>query len=150
MIRYSLVCDRDHAFDGWFASSSAYDAQAERGLISCPSCGSVKIAKAIMAPSIACKTPESGAPLPARASMPAALPGGKDVALREMIRGLRAEIARTAQDVGDRFAEEARRIHYGEADGTAIYGRATPEEARALAVEGVGFLPLPLLPEEQN
>ena len=159
MIRYSLACEREHAFEAWFASSSAYDDQRARGLVTCPACGSTEIGKTLMVPALARAAPgEQPAPAaappavppPAPQPAPVALLGEKEKALRAMVRAVRSEVMKHAEDVGDRFADEARRIHHGEAEKKSIYGKATPDEARALAEEGVEFHPLPSLPEEGN
>jgi hypothetical protein len=157
VIRYSLVCHGNHAFEGWFASSSAFDDQKARGLLSCPACGSPAVEKALMAPSIGGtrqNLTEDGAPAVTPqapvADLPVALLGEREVALRAAVKALRQEIAKHSEDVGDRFAEEARKIHYGERDGASIHGRATLDEAVELAEEGVAFLPLPGLADDTN
>ncbi|HVV94991.1 MAG TPA: DUF1178 family protein [Hyphomicrobiales bacterium] len=153
MIRYDLVCAGGHRFDGWFRSSGDFDAQAARRLLSCAVCGSGEVTKALMAPAVATG---SAAPAAEPASPPAApaqevaLVSDEHRRLRRMLVELRAELVKDAVDVGDRFPEEARKIHYGEAEKASIYGRASPEEARRLAEEGVAFHPLPTLPDEQN
>jgi hypothetical protein len=164
MIRYDLACARGHAFDAWFRSSADYDTQAARGLLSCPMCGSAEVEKALMAPAVstsrrrastavAAQAEAAVADTPAPAAAPAepvAVLSEHDLKLRAMVRRLRAELTAKATDVGDRFADEARKMHYGEADRTSIYGRATPDEARALVEEGIEFHPLPGLPDERN
>jgi hypothetical protein len=152
MIRYDLACDNGHGFDGWFRSSEDFDSQAKRQLLACPTCGSVKVAKALMAPALAKGT---AAPAPTPEAAPAAsqevtLVADQHAKLRAMLTELRQELTKNSRDVGDRFAEEARRIHYGEVERSTIHGRATPEEAHALAEEGVSFHPLPPLPDEHN
>jgi hypothetical protein len=153
MIRYGLVCAQGHGFDGWFRSSEDFDAQAARRLLACPLCGSGEVTKALMAPALA----KGDAPAPAEPAPPQASPGrevalvsGEHRRLRKMLTELRAELVKDAVDVGDRFPEEARKIHYGETEKTSIYGRASAEEARGLAEEGIAFHPLPSLPDEQN
>jgi hypothetical protein len=160
MIRYQLKCDKRHEFEAWFASSSAYDRQAKRGLVSCPKCGSAKVQKAMMAPSIAKgsrrrkpeKAPE--APVPqAQPQQPAASDTHRLAAHGDLLgamRKLRAEIEAKSEYVGERFPEEARKIHYEEVPARGIHGEATSEEARALIEEGIEFYPLPGLPEDQN
>jgi len=147
MIRYDLICDKGHAFDGWFRDSAAYDAQAERGLVSCTTCGSVKIEKQLMAPGI-----------PAKANTKSELPktmvaGPVDprlAAMMQMVRDMRKHVEENADYVGDKFAEEARKIHYEEAEQRGIYGEATAEDAKALIEEGIAVHPLPRLPEDGN
>ncbi|HDO52911.1 MAG TPA: DUF1178 family protein [Rhizobiales bacterium] len=131
MIRYRLKCDKAHEFDGWFANSGAFDEQVDQGQLSCPRCGSIQVIKALMAPSIARsgKSANRGA---------------------EALRKARDEMLRNADNVGDEFACEARKIHYKDAEPRGIYGRATDEEAKALREEGVDFYPLPTLPEDHN
>lgn len=155
MIKYSLVCVAAHEFDSWFPSSESYEAQHARGLVTCPVCGSPKVEKALMAPQVARKDRR---PEAAPVSNEAAAPGPEQVAmvspaekeLRARIRELREELMKTADPVGDRFAEEARKIHYGETEFRSIYGQATPEEAKELAEEGIAFHALPVLPDERN
>jgi hypothetical protein len=159
MIRYRLKCDRRHEFEAWFASGAAYDRQAKRGQVSCPRCGSDKVQKTLMAPSIAKSTkrkrvekaPERVAELAEAAS--AQLETHRVAAhgdLAAAMRKLRAEIEAKSEYVGLRFPEEARKIHYDEAPARGIHGEATSEEARALIEEGIEFFPLPVLPEDQN
>lgn len=141
MISFSLSCDNDHEFDGWFRSNDDFEAQKKRGLVSCPVCHSTRIDKALMAPAVA-----SG-----RDSGKVALAMGEDqrkamVRLKQMVERMRAE----ADYVGDKFAEEARKIHFGEVQARGIYGEATLDEARNLAEEGVEFMPLPTFPDDKN
>jgi hypothetical protein len=134
MIRYALTCDKVHDFEGWFANSGAYDKQAVRGLIECPHCGSVEISKAPMAPGIA------------RGKKSAK--GTSEIV--EALRHVREHVMKNADNVGDEFASEARKIHREEIEPRGIYGKATTEEADALSEEGVEFHPLPVLPEDHN
>lgn len=140
MIRYALACAAGHGFDGWFRSSEDFDSQADRHLLSCPVCGSARVDKAMMAPAVntAEGTPPSGAVLLA----------DKDIEIRDMIRKVRAEVTKNAEDVGPRFAEVARQMHDGEVERASVYGVASQEEVRALAEDGVEFHPLPALPDE--
>jgi len=149
MIKYALVCDKDHSFESWFPSGDSYETQAKRGLIACPTCASIRISKAIMAPAIV------GSQKPGRnseeaPSAPVALLDERQQRLREIARHLRQEIIANTDDVGTKFPEEARAIHEGDAPARSIRGQATPEEARALIEDGVGVLPLPFLPDEFN
>jgi hypothetical protein len=165
MIRYSLQCERGHAFESWFQSSSAYDSQVKRKLVSCPACGSVKVEKAIMAPRIVSKRGrDSAVPAPAQpppapaAALPAEVPSGastplllaQERELRAKLRELRDHIVKNADNVGERFPTEARKMHYGDIEHRPIYGEASPDEARALIEEGVEVSPLPVLPEDRN
>jgi hypothetical protein len=161
MIRYALRCERDHSFESWFQSSSAYDSQVKRKLVSCPICGSVKIDKAIMAPQIVGKKrPDGAEPAPAAPTAPPAEvlpPAGatplvmtQERELRAKLKELRDHIVKNADNVGERFPNEARKMHYGEIEHRPIYGEASPDEARALIDEGVEVSPLPVLPEDRN
>ncbi len=161
MIRYNLVCDKGHEFESWFANSAAYDKQAKRKLVSCPVCSSAKIEKAIMAPRLAgskkrASTMEvSSAPSEAPASAqgtpaPVAMMSPQEQELRTKLKELRDHLTKNADDVGAKFPEEARKMHYGETEHRSIYGVASLEEANDLAEEGIGFHPLPVLPDERN
>jgi len=161
MIRYALVCDQGHAFESWFADSAAYDKQAKRGLVSCPQCGSAKVEKAIMAPRLA-GSRKGAAPIEAPAEAPAAAPekpqekapvamlSPQERELRAKLKELRDHLTQNADNVGPKFPEEARKMHYGEIEHRSIYGEATPDDAKALAEEGIEFHPLPILPDERN
>jgi hypothetical protein len=159
MIRYSLICDKGHEFDSWFADSAAYDRQAKRKLVACPLCGSVKVEKALMAPRLAgarkskdqAETPVSNETPPAVATpAPVAMLSPQEQAVRAKLKELRDHLVKNADDVGPKFPDEARKMHYGEIDYRSIYGVASPEEAKDLAEEGIEFHPLPVLPEERN
>ena len=147
MIRYDLTCEKGHDFDGWFRDSAAYDEQATRGLVSCAVCGSLKVEKQLMAPGI-----------PARANRQDNAPkqlvtGPVDprlAAMMQMVREMRKHVSENADYVGNKFAEEARKIHYDEAKHRGIYGEATPDDAKALIEEGIAVHPLPRLPEDGN
>lgn len=141
MIRYSLSCTLGHAFDGWFRSSDDYEVQAQKGLLSCPMCGSHDVDKALMAPAVA-TTENKGAEQ--------VLLGEGEERLRSMMRKLREEIISKAENVGPRFAEVARQMHDGEIEKASVYGIASPDEVRALKEDGVDFHPLPVLPDEGN
>ena len=163
MIRYSLACARGHQFESWFANSSAYDKQAKRGLVACPMCGSTKVEKAIMAPrlsrgeqSIDVPAP---APSPAPATPAAAMPQGvepvamispQERELRAKLKELRDHLVKNAENVGRKFPDEARKMHYGEIEHRSIYGEASPREAKELHEEGIDLQPLPFLPDEHN
>jgi hypothetical protein len=165
MIRYALRCERGHAFESWFQSSSAYDSQVRRKLVSCPICDSVKVEKAIMAPQIARKgrgpavepaaaaTPEVASP---EAAVPSAPPSStpllmaQERELRAKLKELRDHIVKTADNVGESFPEEARKMHYGDIEHRPIYGEASPAEAKALVEEGIEVAPIPVLPEDRN
>lgn len=170
MIHFHLRCEpAGHGFDGWFRSGADFDRQVQLGLVTCPDCGATTVAKALMAPSIARGEPACGAPSPSQgeasasaAEAPAApsLPGPAELAaafahpdaarffgeLQAATRRLKAG----AENVGPRFAEEARRIHYGESDRRQIFGEASRREVDALAEEGIAAMPLMPLPEDHN
>ncbi|MEK0082002.1 DUF1178 family protein [Benzoatithermus flavus] len=149
MIRFALNCARDHAFEGWFKDSAAFDRQAEEGAITCPVCGDTSVRKAVMAPAVI----RSGgrrepAPTPPSAPVPAPTPEqARAMMMMAMLRQIRAHVEKNFDDVGERFPEEARKIHYGEAEARDIYGKATLEEAKELIEEGIAVLPLPDLPK---
>ena len=173
MIRYRLVCSRNHEFDAWFASSSAYDSQEKAGHLSCPQCGDSSITRAVMAPRISRSAkhgssgeppgndphapplgePNSGMPASPHAA-PALRPRGSEgqrlkSALSEL-HALREKILSKSEYVGPRFSEEARRIHHEEAPDRAIHGEATAEEVRELVEDGIEVAPIPRLPEDGN
>jgi hypothetical protein len=160
MIRYNLRCERGHVFESWFQSSSAYEAQEKRKLVNCPSCGSAKVERAIMAPQIVSKKGrESVEPVPAPSSTPSTdvttpastpLMMAQERELRAKLRELRDHIVKNADNVGERFPNEARKMHYGDIEHRPIYGEASPEEARSLIDEGVEVSPLPVLPDDRN
>jgi hypothetical protein len=158
MIRYTLRCDHGHAFESWFQSSTAYEAQEKRKLVSCPVCGSAKVERAIMAPQIVSKKArDSAASAPAAATevaanAPASTPllMAQERELRAKLKELRDHIVKTADNVGERFPNEARKMHYGDIEHRPIYGEASPDEARSLIEEGVEVTPLPVLPDDRN
>nr|WP_047578015.1 DUF1178 family protein [Methylobacterium sp. ZNC0032] len=158
MIRYALTCDSAHEFESWFASSAGFEDQAKRGFVTCPVCNSAKVERAVMAPNVARTDLGPKAPQPvveasapaAPAPAPVALMSEKEKAFREMVTALHRQVSENAEHVGKRFADEALKIHHGEAEERAIYGEATPDDARMLHEEGVDFLPLPRLPSSGN
>ncbi len=160
MILFDLKCSQDHRFEGWFRNGAAYEAQAAAHAITCPICGDAKVIKAPMAPAIArggrsrdreappvpAVDTSSAEPVPA-APVPDAVREAQAEILRHL-RELRTQVEKNADYVGDRFAEEARRIHYGEVESRAIYGETSPEQAEALREEGVPVASIPWLPVE--
>src|SRR5471030_413211 len=155
MIRYNLRCERGHAFESWFQSSSAYESQEKRKLVNCPSCGSAKVERAIMAPQIVSKKGRQElAPVPASTEVtaPASTPlmMAQERELRAKLKELRDHIVKNADNVGERFPNEARKMHYGDIEHRPIYGEASPDEARSLIEEGVEVSPLPVLPDDRN
>lgn len=145
MIKYSLICDKDHDFEGWFGSSDDYDKQRKRGFVECPHCGSKKISKALMTPGVS-GTKKSGDNDQVIANIAPKM--SEEVVTK--IREIKEHIEKTSENVGDKFPEEARKIHYGESEARGIYGKASVKEAVELAEEGVGVVPIPELPEDKN
>jgi hypothetical protein len=142
LIRYSLSCENAHTFEGWFSTSADFDGQVASGFLTCPVCNSASISKTLMAPSVstARKKEEKQAV-------------AMDMARAEAEARLKAAVAAikaNAEDVGDKFPEEARKIHYGEADARGIIGQASFGEVRDLLEEGIEVAPLPVLPEDAN
>ncbi|HEX7883724.1 MAG TPA: DUF1178 family protein [Afipia sp.] len=155
MIRYALRCERGHEFESWFQSSAAYDSQHKRGLVACPSCESTKVDKAIMAPRIARKGKSKSAPEPVPTpaedtTSTSLVMAPQERELLSKLKELRDHVLKNADNVGNKFPEEARKIHYGDIEHRAIYGEATPDEARALIDEGVEVAALPVLPGDRN
>lgn len=178
MIKYSLRCERDHAFESWFQDSASFDNQAKRGLVSCPVCNSVKVEKSIMAPQIPRKgrtaeqrageekmqravarqkkTESTPAATPDTVSAPVITPSAEPLLMAQekellsKLKELRDHIKANADNVGEQFPEQARKMHYGEIEHRPIYGDASPSEAKALLEEGVEVMPMPVLPEDRN
>ncbi|WP_412064141.1 DUF1178 family protein [Rhizobium sp. SYY.PMSO] len=142
MIRYSLSCDNAHEFEGWFSESADFDRQVASGFLTCPVCNSATISKLLMAPSVStARKKDEMQTLAMDAARKEAL-----VKLKEAVETIRSN----AEDVGTKFPEEARKIHYGEADARGIIGRATPDEAQALVEEGIEIAAIPVLPDDIN
>jgi len=163
MIKYVLICEARHEFESWFSDSQAFDAQARRGLVECPHCGTHRVEKALMAPSVStskrkarnslAQLADAHPPAPDASAQPTqamTLLDEKQRAVRDMLRDLHAKIAETTVDVGAGFVDEARRIHDGEAPARAIRGQASFEQAKELWEEGVPVMPIPALPDERN
>lgn len=150
MIRYDLVCEKDHAFDSWFSDSDAFDMQAKRGFVVCPECGSAKVRKALMAPRVSGTRKRDEAPIVSDAKTPVAMLSQRDAEMRAMLRALHEQVKQNSDNVGDKFAEVARQMHYGEIEHRSIYGQANIEEAKAMHEEGIEFHALPVLPEDRN
>nr|WP_210271321.1 DUF1178 family protein [Rhizobium sp. RM] len=137
-----MACDKGHEFEGWFAGSEDFDNQLQRGFLSCPVCNSLNISKLLMAPSVSTARKKDE-----RQSL------AMDTARKEAIAKIKeavANIRANSEDVGDKFPEEARKIHYGEADERGIVGHASIQEAKALIDEGIEIAPLPILPDDVN
>ena len=182
MIKYQLICDQNHEFEGWFQGSAAYDEQAANGMVRCPLCDSDQVKRALMTPNLAspkrrelpdplaadhlpaaepaASVPAASVPVPSghTATGPAAAPDRAPVIRAEQVqafgaalaelRQLRRKIIKECQDVGDNFAEEARKIHYGEAEAKGIYGQATKEERESLQDEGIEIFDMPWVPSD--
>jgi len=164
MISFNLICDHGHGFEGWFNSSADYDDQQARGLVTCPYCDSANIAKGLMTPNVVAKSntkPEkSGQNLTTMARSPASMPQDMTAQITPEMAKAAAEamaamrqwqktIEKECDNVGDAFAEEARKIHYGESDPRGIYGHTTDQEAEDLIEEGIAIAKMPWLPKEQ-
>ncbi len=158
MIHYDVQCSNGHGFDGWFRDSAAFDAQAAGGLVECPACGDTKVRRALMAPAVgrarALPAP-SAEPVPAPAPVPAPRAPDAPVAvagerlpdhMRAMLQRLRSEVEKNCDYVGEKFADEARRIHRGETSPRGIYGETTPEQAESLSDEGIEVNRIPWVP----
>ena len=158
MIRYALACAKGHSFESWFQSSAAYDKQAKQKLVTCPHCGSTKVEKEIMSPRLSGTRKRVPLAPPQAAEgggagndkTPVAMISPQERELRTKLKELRDHLTRNSDYVGQKFAEEARKMHYGEIDHRSIYGEASAEDAKKLHEEGVEFHPLPVLPQEQN
>jgi hypothetical protein len=160
MIRYALNCAKGHTFESWFQNSAAFDKQAKRGLVECPVCGNTKVEKALMAPTLAGtkKRARPSVPGPAaevsraasEAPAPVAMVSPQEREFRAKLKELRDHLTMNADNVGQKFPDEARKMHYGEIEQRSIYGEASPQEAKELHEEGIEFHPLPVLPEERN
>ena len=142
MIRFGLICDHDHDFDGWFSSSADFDVQLKRGLVACPSCNPIKVSKSLMAPSVSTGRQKDKVAV-------ATMDSARRQVVAEM-KKLREQLTANSEDVGRRFPEEARKIHYGESAERGIYGEANREEVESLLEEGVQIAPLPPVPDDAN
>ena len=138
MIKYALLCEHEHDFEGWFAALADYDDQHARGLLECPTCGSKAVRKAIMSPAVAGTKAQHFAPAPSPEAM------------RDMALQVRQQVEDNFDYVGDAFAKEARAIHEGKAEERGIYGEATPAEIKALVEDGVPVAALPPKPKGKD
>ena len=141
MIRFSLCCEHDHDFDGWFRDNADFDKQKKRGLVSCPVCNSPKVEKALMAPSVQTARKRDKVALSMNA---------EQKQLMGKLKELTDKMRQNADYVGDKFPEEARKIHFGETDPRGIYGEASPDEVKELLDDGVEIMPLPNIPDDTN
>lgn len=170
MIKYQLICDKEHEFEGWFSGSSAYEDQLSKGYVDCPICGSQSVKRALMAPNLNSPKTRQNPELPAlpktddvgdaiatkqisETENPLAKLSPKDQAAvmgaaMTALRDIHKKVKKDFTNVGDKFADEARKIHYGDAEIKPIYGTTTPDERDDLAEEGIVFHHLPDLPSE--
>lgn len=142
MISFNLTCDNDHDFDGWFSSTQDFEGQKKRSLVSCPVCGSAAVTKSLMAPTVTTGRQKE--------KMAVATVDANRQAIAAELKSLRDKMTVGAEDVGRRFPEEARKIHYGESEERGIYGEANRDEVEGLLEEGVDVIPLPAVPEDAN
>ena len=182
MIKYQLICEKNHEFEGWFQCSAAYDEQVENGLLRCPLCDSDQVKRALMTPNLASPKrrtptglptadhlltserarsvpiPSASAPFPATPAGNAGVTGQIPVVQAEQVeafgaalaelRQFRQKVIKDCRDVGNNFAEEARKIHYGEVESEGIYGQTTLEEREALKDEGIEIFDMPWVPTD--
>jgi hypothetical protein len=132
MISFNLRCGEDHTFEAWFKDGAAYEKQATAGEVACPVCADTTVEKAPMAPRVAAGKAREG------------------ITVRQALTELRQHVEANCENVGDKFADEARKIHYGEAERRDIYGKASDEEAQALDDEDIEFSRLPVLPRTDS
>jgi hypothetical protein len=141
MIRFSLHCDHGHEFEGWFRDNADFARQAERKLVSCPVCNSPEVQKSLMAPAVSTSR--------SKEQVAIAMGEAQKQVLQQM-RELSRAVRENADYVGDQFAEEARKIHFGETEARGIYGEASKEDVHSLIEDGVDVMPLPVFPEDKN
>ena len=160
MIRYQLLCEHDHEFEAWFRDSVAFDEQCEHGEVQCPFCGNENIRKAVMAPAIASRkesmtNPDQQVAIDAAEKAADDMRGGADMhevaaQFMQVVSKLQKHVEDTCDYVGDSFADEARAIHYGDAEERGIYGEASAEETEDLREEGIDVLSLPKLTDKDS
>ena len=141
MIRYDLVCENEHFFESWFKDSKTYQKQLEANKIACPKCNNSNISKSLMAPGIPKKTNTKNGNVIANSS---------SKSINDAIRKIRDEIKKNSEYVGDQFPEEARKIHYNEAEMRSIYGKASKTEITELVDEGIDIIQIPEIPDDKN
>ncbi len=142
MIRYSLCCEKAHEFEGWFSESAEFDRQKASGYLTCPICGSGEVSKVLMAPAVTTARQKEG-------TQALAVSAAQKQAMSKLKEAIQ-EIRASSEDVGEKFPEEARKIHYGEAEARGIIGQASPVEVKSLIEEGIEIAPLPVLPDDVN
>lgn len=143
MMLFDVQCEKNHRFEGWFNSNAGFEKQVTSKLISCPFCTSTKISKAPMAPKVL-----SGGTSTSEEKQISLKPTDEEVALRNIVEQVKQALKKNSTDVGDKFAEEARKIHYGESEQKNIHGNTTPKETKELQEEGVEFITLPDLEQK--
>ena len=170
MIRYALSCENNHQFEAWFSGSAAFDEQSSSGHVLCPVCGSTAVDKALMTPSVSTARKkemraemvrpdadrtdkariDDGPKSDSSAPVPVASNNAVPEEFLKAMRTIRDTVKKNADYVGQGFAEEARKIHYGESEERGIYGEASAEDVNGLKEEGIDVMPLPVLPEDRN
>jgi hypothetical protein len=142
MIKFNLACDQRHDFEAWFSSSADFDDQQTKALVTCPVCGSTKVEKALMVPAVSTGRSQD------KKQQKLAADARQEVMsnIREMVN----HVESNTEDVGTRFSEEARKMHYGESQARGIRGQASMDEVHELVDEGVEIVPIPELPDEKN
>ena len=146
MIKFALKCKDDHVFEAWFSNGADFDRQKDAGYISCPHCGSPEVAKNLMAPSVSTGNARAVAPETPMELAAGPVPAEVVRALKEAVTAIR----KNCEDVGERFAEEVRKVHYGEAEARGLMGKASADDVGSLLDEGIEIMPLPTLPEDAN
>ena len=155
MIKFSLRCDRDHGFESWFRDNRSFDELTRAGHLSCPECGSPSVTNALMAPAVmtsrrrAAPTSAEQPSAPVQ-PQPVAIVDERAQALRAMLREMRDHLVQHSKNVGPQFAEEARRIHDGTSEETAIHGVASPDDVKSLLEDGIEVMPIPVFPDDRN
>lgn len=149
MIVFDLKCPTDHVFEGWFADTATFEQQVKAGDVACPMCGSVDVSKALMAPNVATRSSAAKGEEAAPAKDMVSLAKQKEEAgkVMAMMRAVKDHVEKNFDNVGTKFADEARKIHHGDVGKRNIYGKATREEAKDLHEEGIDFGELPELPD---
>ncbi len=142
MIHYQLRCAAGHEFEGWFKGSASFEAQAERGLLRCPRCGTPEVGRGLMAPTVRTRPTRPAGNVAATSETPVTVLPDE---MRAVLQRIRAEVERNCEDLGDGFADEAIRMSRGEAERRGIYGNASDEDREALADEGIAVVQIPWL-----
>lgn len=145
MIVFDVSCSNEHVFEGWFKNTESFDEQVEAGAVTCPVCGDAKVRKALMAPNVSGirKGKDDAVPSTGASNAVMDAPDGKLTEFVEAMHELKKHVEENSDYVGDKFPEEARKIHYGETEARSIHGEASPDEAAELIDEGVDFHRIP-------